>query len=555
MILDYQVGVLQVSGYVILTIDQFVHVSGQFAFSKSTNDQSVTLSNGTPKSVTMMKVGAKNVNAFVGTGGPYWIDNGSAANPAQIDAAGVITPGTPDGMIDTNDKPNADGAMGLVLTNLEFGLALMKPAVAAGQPASAESYYALKASGSVALVGVDGLTLRANNLTIEVNGGKNPAIVAPAVAPAVNFVTSFPASSSNPAGLRVQTGQNAATDFVTLDFTGPLLRARGEVTIIIDGFVYVSGRFAFEKGDTRTIKLADNTPNNNNDNPTKSVSVLTIGAKNVNVFVGTGEPDSNGDKKFDSADDPAANGAIGLKLTNLEFGMALMKPTAVADRTSYFALNASADGIALVGVPGVTIGASQIDIKINSASAPATGGATATAPPAVVDFKASFPSPDPTDPLRPDGLKVTTGPTPTTDFKFIDFTTRLLAASGNVTLALDFDDNGQPEISLGTFISFEQTTRPNNTKVIKIALSQMNLSLGDPPVLSITNASGLVLITPQGMAAQFDVPVRFGAMAMCLDSTQPSRWRSRPAFNRSTKPSWSTKTCRSATRTARAPSR
>ena len=56
-----------------------------------------------------MKIGASNVNAFVGVGGPYWRDSNG------------------DGVIDTNDTPATDGAMGIALSNLEFGLALMKP--------------------------------------------------------------------------------------------------------------------------------------------------------------------------------------------------------------------------------------------------------------------------------------------------------------------------------------------------------------------------------------------------------------------------------------------
>ena len=66
----------------------------------------------------------------------------------------------------------------------------------------------------------------------------------------------------------------------------------------------MSGKFSFEKGSEQTVILADNTPNTLADNPTKRVSVLTVGAKDVNAFVGTGDPDSNGDGKFDSNDAP-----------------------------------------------------------------------------------------------------------------------------------------------------------------------------------------------------------------------------------------------------------
>src|SRR6185369_10641268 len=104
----------------------------------------------------------------------------------------------------------------------------------------------------------------------------------------------------------------------------------------------------------------------------KTVNVLTVAASNVNAFIGVGDPDSNHDGLFDQNDNPDANHAIGLAITNLEFGMALFKPVAIADHSSYFALDATANGISLVGVPGVILGASNLHVAVNSASAPTT---------------------------------------------------------------------------------------------------------------------------------------------------------------------------------------
>ena len=147
----------------------------------------------------------------------------------------------------------------------------------------------------------------------------------------------------------------------------------------------------------------------------------------------------------------------------------------------------------------LTIAANNIDVNINGAS---QSGATTTIPPPVINFAASFPNG--TD---PDGLVVTTGPNPATDFVTIDFNKRVLNASGQITLALDFDDNGDPEISLETFIYFEQTFRPNGSQVIKVALVNINLSIGDPEIFAINGASGYLVITNQGVAAEFNVPV------------------------------------------------
>ena len=73
------------------------------------------------------------------------------------------------------------------------------------------------------------------NLKIEVNGGNGARVV--------NFtdVGSFGVS-----GLSVPTGTSSS---VAIKFTGSLIQASGDVTLSISQFVYVSGSFAFEKGD------------------------------------------------------------------------------------------------------------------------------------------------------------------------------------------------------------------------------------------------------------------------------------------------------------------
>ena len=56
----------------------------------------------------MLKIGAANVKAFVGVGGPYWQDENG------------------DGIINDSDAVLDEGAMGVAMTVDEFGLALMK---------------------------------------------------------------------------------------------------------------------------------------------------------------------------------------------------------------------------------------------------------------------------------------------------------------------------------------------------------------------------------------------------------------------------------------------
>ena len=80
----------------------------------------------------------------------------------------------------------------------------------------------------------------------------------------------------------------------------------------------------------------------------------------------------------------------------------------------------------------------------------------------------------------------------------IDSREEILAASGDVLLALDFNDDDVPEITLDTFISFERVLRPNDTQIIKVALSGLDFILGDPadPVISFNNLSGFLVDDP-----------------------------------------------------------
>ncbi len=150
-------------------------------------------------------------------------------------------------------------------------------------------------------------------------------------------------------------------------------------------------------------------------------------------------------------------------------------------------------------MPGVILNASSLHVAVNGASAPTTGGATPTAPP-VINFTAAGSS------FGIGGFSVGTGPggTPVV----LDMATRIIAASGNVTLGLDFNADGTPEISLSAFLSFEQSFRPNGSQVIKLALSNLSFVLGDPadPIFQLSGLSGLFLITQQGVAASITVP-------------------------------------------------
>ncbi|KKN12844.1 hypothetical protein LCGC14_1012390, partial [marine sediment metagenome] len=135
--------VIDVRGSVVLGVSEYVFVSGEFAFRKGDALLDVILADGQIRQTSLLTVGARNLNIFVGTG--YDL-NKSFAN--QTDLVGLQI---------------SDGFMGLALMQ---AIDSATGAPYAAGTANAVSYTALNAGGSVALVGVDGLTLAAYDFEV-----------------------------------------------------------------------------------------------------------------------------------------------------------------------------------------------------------------------------------------------------------------------------------------------------------------------------------------------------------------------------------------------------
>ncbi|MHB1244367.1 MAG: hypothetical protein ACYC1P_13355, partial [Gaiellaceae bacterium] len=438
----YSGRLLRVAGSAFITIDSFVHVSASFAFEKG-DDLGVTLENGASGMVSVLKIGASAGTAFFGVNGP------SPANP---------------------------GALGLSISGVEVAIALMTPTVGSSPAGTVKSLFALRATGSVALVGIDGLNLSMQRVTVEVNSAT--PLLAGGPAPAVNF-TLLPGG-----GMDVRTGPDpdgdgpTAAPSVKLAFAGTLFQASGFITLTIGEFVHLSGTVAFQKGARFTAALTQG--------PGELVEAMKIGASNVNIFVGTGGPyfrDSNVDGIIDGSDTVQSAGAIGLVLRNVEFGLALLKPVNVASTRSWFALKARATQIALVGVPGLTLEATQLLVEINSGSDSAA--APNTAVPVVNWTNASM-----TAAMRA---------IPGTSLS-LDYSAQLLRVFGRVTL-------GVAGFELEADVSFEQTTRAGGVRATKIALSSLSIDFAG--IFTLSGLTGVILITPQGIAAEFDVPFSY----------------------------------------------
>ncbi len=392
-------GLLQVSGSLTLSIDGFASISGSFAFQQG-GTVNVTTEGGGTGTATALEIGASNASAFFGVGA---------------------------------DNPSGPGAMGLSITGVTFGLALLK---ATAPINGATSFVALKASGNVSLVGITGLTASITNASVSVNEAYDAA--GNVIAQAVNFTGH---------NLSIATGGTP----VVLDFAGSTFEAQGTISLAIGSFVYVSGTVAFTKGSTlNDVALSGS-------GLTPDLSLLTVGASNANIFVGVGASDSTG------------AGGIGLSLTGVTFGLALLKPTD-GSTDSYYALKATADHIGLVGVPGVTISATNLEVDVNGSSI--TGVA--------VNFSGH-------------PISVPTGGTPVS----IDFASALIQASGTVTL-------GIAGASLTADMTFQETTDSTGS-VIDVSVSNISATLGSYSFGPLP-AVGLLEIGHGGIAGSLTVP-------------------------------------------------
>ncbi|HVP75835.1 MAG TPA: hypothetical protein VMS63_07420, partial [Gaiellaceae bacterium] len=389
---------LQVSGSLTLSIDHFASISGSFAFQQG-GSVDVTTEGGGTGSTTALEIGASNASAFFGVGA---------------------------------DNPSAPGAMGLSITNVTFGLALLK---ATAPIDGATSFVALKASGNVALVGITGITASITNASVSVNEAYDAG--GNVIAQAVNF------SGHN---LSIATGGAP----VVLDFSGTTFEAQGTIAIAIGSFVYVSGTVAFTKGTTLSgAHIAGG-------GVAPDLSVMTIGATGASAFFGVGAHDSSG------------AGGIGLSLTDVDFGLALLKP-ADGSAGSYYALKANVGSVGLVGVPGVTVSASGVTFAINGSDQAGVA----------LDFTGHT-------------LSIPTGGTPVT----IDFTGSLLQASGTITL-------GIAGASLTAFMTFQETT-DSSGPVIDISVSSISATLGSLSTGTLP-AVGLLEIGHGGIAGSLTI--------------------------------------------------
>lgn len=372
-----------------IRISGFVHITGSVAFEKGGMLDAPVAGLipadllGVPaeyaglgnKQIETFTLGARDLDAFVGIEGPYWVDaNGNGL--IDRDQAGDI--------IASEVNPDA---IGLVVDDLDFGLLFGKPV----NTLDPMRYVALKGSANnVELVGVEGLTAKVSKINVALNIS-TPAPGGLPILPVIDFAA-LPGGSFD-----VWTGAfnpDGSKDTIDLDFDGPVVRAQAVVELDLFSVVTLTGSIAFELGGTETVTLANGSQ--------KEVITMTIGGRDIAGFVGLNGPywtDLNGNGAVDGPLE-LNDGAVGLALTDLDFGIAVMASTELDDLSAFIAADIRIESFAFVGLDLVQAEGS-LSVQLNLGV-----GADGLEP---IDFLASFPDTDGAGPDRA-GFEVNTGP-------------------------------------------------------------------------------------------------------------------------------------------------
>ena len=339
---------ISVAGSLVFDLAGFVQVFGSFAFTVSSGIEATTVTKpGVVTDGVAMKVitfGLSDVNVFVGSG-PYFEDSATDGNNV-IDAA----------------DPTNDAAVGLLLQNVSLALALFKPVTGLG------SYYALMASAQdIELVGLNfgissAFSIDASGYRVEMNGGSYGTDDA-----AIDF------SKMDGGSFNVDMGPGLAFSF---DYTSALQRVAIENAVLkIDDYFYISGGLSFTRQQGMTVTLTGDVQTS------IPVDVFAFGAGSVDLFAGYSP---NADADHDGhIDDVLAEGATGLALQNVNFGLVIMRPTVGNQSVKYIALKATANFAGLIGIDDFTLSASGLTVEYNGVRNPSNPADTK-----VVDFSA-----------------------------------------------------------------------------------------------------------------------------------------------------------------------
>ena len=527
----------------------------------------------TEKELRFLNFGAQDVYAFLGVGGPHWLteidgdltsdlkfecdptQSSSGCTPPQCAADADVTDGIAAADDDTECRAvRRDGAIGIAVSDLDFAFAMGTPTL----QADPTRYYTLRASiDEAALIGLEdeGLTARLLGVSFEVNIS-TPLVSAFPLLPVIDWEAyALDPSKGNcsaddltalavgdpigpdcePFGVRtgrVVAGEDVREYFV---YDGLYIRAAVRLAQIdVFGILVARGSLAFVLGGTVDVTLVDGTI-------VEGVTTMTIGGADLFAFLGvngphwTEDPITNeiiytdtglagGTRCDPEVDDPATDppcilveneDAIGLALTDLDFGLfigAKLDPLAPA---AFVAANITIDDFALVGIPGLTANA-MLSIAINLGFMLSGAGASFSG----IDFTRSFQFDEDYDEndngnpgdLGVPGFRLDTGDP--ANPMVIDFDSTFievqLAGSLEIRAGPDPTDEAIVRIDGIFYLGVDLDAGAEEFRLLALGEMTIGPDIGSAdPLLSI-GAIGVLILNRDGIAGDFTVNLSMG---------------------------------------------
>ncbi|MBV5304621.1 MAG: hypothetical protein JZU70_10550 [Chlorobium sp.] len=359
----------------LIALDGFLYISGNFAFKKST--------------VTGVHIGTDNPLVAVPIVGEYLKEKDVTFDYFSVAASNVdLFAGVKGPYFGEGDPRNSDSPVGVFADNIDIAFAIFTEEKAQTGASSKRKFTTVKAHvAEIGIVGFgDVLKVSFKNIDVEYNTSVKDKFNL--FQNWIDFDSSFEAKDGKPAGLAITTGG----DPIYLDMDSPVMAVGiGLAEIQVSEFLYLRGSFAFSKGARMTVDMdlggfkqiinsvggaITGTELDVQSLPIQ-VEALTIGGSNLTGFVGVGGPYLYGDdNNHDGLPDLINEGAVGLVINDVDFGLAIMTPTALSFLPAslkqyipkFISVKANVGYAGLVGIDEdiLTVKAQDIAVNINT---------------------------------------------------------------------------------------------------------------------------------------------------------------------------------------------
>ncbi|ETR67207.1 MAG: hypothetical protein OMM_11845, partial [Candidatus Magnetoglobus multicellularis str. Araruama] len=222
-----------------------------------------------------------------------------------------------------NGPSTEPDAIGFTLNEVNMALALMTSV----NPDDKRTFVSLFANaGQAGFIGGESFNLTASDLTVMSNYVSEGDVVA-----------------------------HLADNPIVVHETAPTLDFHGDAGrfMIVDGHMDINVMDYFFAGGDMAVEFRTrdiDTQNIDGEGIIETMDLLTFGASDLMAFVGAGGPQD-------------AEGAIGLSLSQVNMGLALMKSPSRS--TQYLSLMASVGNASFIGIDDVTLSASDLSVELN----------------------------------------------------------------------------------------------------------------------------------------------------------------------------------------------